>query len=366
MFAVSTFFCGCNDKTVCNDLANLPSFELSGRIQGEIPISKEPKKLMDLSRGDVVVAVNGAALTREMFESILAIKSDGLSKERLSSHEINKHLEEFAKNYMNFFVAQRLIVDAALCLGTVTTNEVEEHVAETVEKIAASRKIDTKTLIASFGRLERYYKYDMAVSYIVNKFVKENVPPAVKVDDLFVKAVRDQINIERAAAMATNDIYKLQMQQWRNDIVAGKVLFESIAEKHPPEVGEFANGTDGEYVGEFAKGEIGNPQIEAFVFNGNEGDISDIIEDDATFQVLKIEKIIAPITSTNRSAVVEEKRRVAAIELQKEPLPVDEDHETLVHDLEGQMQVQAVNSYLTNLVTNGANVVVYPFGKNVL
>lgn len=345
-----------------NAVAALPCFELSPR-RTDIPNAATPKKIRDMSPGDVIVAINGTPLTRGMFDAILSIRAEGLKKEGADGAELGKRLEEFARGYVQNFVAQRLLVDDAFAQGVVTTNDVVRHTEEKLADIAAKKHMDLDALLESFGDFARYYRYEIAISYIMEKLVDERIPPVVKVDEGFIKAVRDQIRAENAAAAATNEQTLADMRAWRKSFLSGELDFGDIARRHPPKTDTDTRNCG--YWGTFKKGELDDDKVDEAAFSLKEGEISDIIDGDNEYMMLKVLSVVPEGKDAAGIATNSEQRAVAAIAIDKVPFTVEDEDDVLSRDLQGQMQAQAVNAYLTNLLTNGLNKVVYPNGKMI-
>ena len=316
-----------------------------------------PKKVAEMATNDIIVAVNGYPLTKQAFDDFMELRLEGLSKgEEMNSLALAQLMDEHRAKYIPNFVGQRLLVDNAFKLGIVTKGEVLSYVENRLKKEAHKLGKTAEEYLKRFKGRERYFLYEMCVSYTINKITHKKIPPKTVVTPEFLAAVQDQISKENADAEATNKLYQARLLDYRKQILEKKLDFLALSKK-------LGCDEDGEGVwGEFEEGDIDDPSIRAAVFAMSEGEVSDVIEGEESLELIKVLKIIPAEMNDAGRVIARERRKLSHISVEKEPLIIRQTDIKLTADLKAQMQVQAVNEYVSELSTNSVNRIEYPNG----
>lgn len=337
----------------CELAARQESFE-----QGEEAI------IGKLKDDDVVVAVNGYPLTKKVFDELMVLKVKQLSSRKdANSAYINNQLADFQKNYIPIFVNQRLLIDKANELKLFSQKEIEDIVNDRVRRQAESRKMSVEKFVKSFPGDFKYYLYEVQAKLLMDKIVKTNIPPVGEVSDELVAAFQKSIDEDNAATVATNGMKMAQLAEWKRDILAGKATFEELAEKYNED--EYADADSPGYWGEFERGEFEDKRVQSAAFNLKVGEISDPVEDDDGYHLIKLISVKAPERNEKGRIIQDEVRKLMHIYVKKIPLLIRDTDDILKADLKRQMQIQAINSYLEDLKTNGVTRIEFPHGKKL-
>ena len=319
-----------------------------------------PLSIAVMKPTDVILAVNGYPLTKQAYEDFMELKLRGL-RESKDANElvIQKQMDEIRITYIKNFIGQRLLVDNAFELGVVTTNEVVAAVEKKLKENARKRGKTVAQLLKKFAGKERYYLYELCVAEITDRLISKKIPPKSVVDKDFVKAVQDQVAKENVKADKQNAQLKARLADYRKQILDKKLDFLKVA--HSLETDDAGEGV----WGEFEEGDMDDPGIQAKVFALKEGDVSEVLEDDNGYHLVKVLKVTPPEKNEKGRVITRERRKLAHLYLEKAPLIIRQGDIQMTADLKHQMQIQAVNEYVTGLSTNAATRIEYPHGQDL-
>jgi hypothetical protein len=324
----------------------------------------EPCYVEEMKGRDVIVCVNGYPLFKETYDKLIYLKSENLAKQKYNNFVSQKLLDEYRTDCVKIFVAQRLMVDDALRLNIVTTNDVSKKVIESLKANAERKNVSVQEYLESLGERKYFFFYETAVSYVMRELVKVRIPPLLNVDDSFVQDVKKQVSIENASANASNEFCRTRLQSWRGQILEKKIDFGKISSLVSSK-SEYSFVGENGFWGEFEVGSMDSPEIERGVFKLPLGGISDVLEDENGFHLVKVLDIKPQQMSLAGKVEVPETRKLAHIYIEKVPVIITQTDAEMFRDLKEQMQTRAVNRYVLNLMTNGANKVEYPHGAKL-
>lgn len=334
--------------------------EINARLTNVV--SGAEKKIADMAPGDVIVAVNGYPLTKEDFDRAMAIEAKMMmSQKGASEYVVGEKLKEDQQFMVPNFVRLRLLIDDAKRRNVVDSNLVFDVVNEKIMIGAKGKKKTIEQFIKSFPCDIKYICYDLAAKVWVNALIATNIPPKHVVDDSFVKAIQDQVTADNKVTQATNEMLRAKMSSWRAEILAGKRSFGAVAKEKSQDYDE-RDKIQG-YWGDFERGEMQNKSIQAVVFNMKVGDISEPLEDEDGYHIVKVLKATPPVKNAKGRIVQKEIRTLAHIYCEKEPEIIRQSDELMFRDMKRQMQLQAIGEYVEGLKTNGLNTIVYPHGE---
>ena len=317
-----------------------------------------------LKDDDVLVAVNGYPLTKKMFDELMLIKTNQISKQKDSNNPfMMNQLSAFKKNFIRLFVNQRLLIDKARELGVMSQAELEKKVNDIISSRAKARNISVEQYVKSFPGDFKYHLYELAEMLLMDRLIVKHIPPEANVDDEVVAAFQKSIEDDNAAFAKTNEMKRARMLVWKNDILAKKISFEALARKYNED--EDADSEKPGYWGEFERGQFEDKKIQSVVFNMKVGEISDPVEDDDGYHLIKLLSIKEPERNSRGRLIQDEVRSVMHVFVKKVPLFIHEPDDVMMGDLKRQMQLQAINKYLADIKTNGVTRIEFPHGKKL-
>ena len=312
----------------------------------------------DLGSNAVLVAVNGRVLTKGTFETLMALYLKGILEQKKTSPLVaDKMLEEHRRAYPRIFVGQRLLVDEAFRSGLVTTNEILEAVSARIRAAARKKKLSVARLLGGYAHGAHYFLYEQCVSYIIDKVVHERIPPKATVDDAFVDAVKKQVQVENAASRATNAVARAALEKACEQVRSGRQTWVAVA----ADLEAQGLGEGGDW-GTFTVDDFDNAAHAAKIFALKEGELSEILEDDDGYRVVRVDRILSEEKDADGNELNPERRQLSHLHVDKRPLLIEDSDVILTRDLKRQMQLQSVNEFVTGLSTNEQNKVVYPNG----
>ena len=353
LLAGSVCICGCQQEEEFAVSADVLDLELR---QEKPYASVTNLKLAALAPSNVIVAVNGYPLTKRVYDDMMMLKAKSLSEksDKANVQDASKELDKFSRSYLGLFVSQRLLIDNALQQGVVTKEEVAAAVSKKIRQSAKAAKKPVADVLRPFKGRERYFYYELATSYVMDKLISAKIPPLAEVNDTFVANFQSRIKELNAAADVSNQTYRAELAALKEKIEARKITFEKAA-----------GGKKGGVWGEMTEDDFPSAEMGAAAFALKVGEISPVLEDETTYQLLKILSITPSVTNAEGALVGAEKRKVAHIVRWKEEKFVEEAKPVVTQDLKNQMQMRAVDNYVQNLKTNGQNRIEFPYGEEL-
>ena len=353
--------CGCT-KSSRDAFESTDPVELSARFEETIPTGKV-MKVSEMASNDVIVAVNGYPLTRGEYDWWMALRYKYLLQKSGNNQIVAEKMYDRAQHtFIREFIMQRLMVDAAKKMGVSTAEEITAKLDAMIDASAQKAGKTRKEYLANFPQDGKFHKYQTAVKLWINELVKQKIPPVFDVTSNYVAAVQEQVAEDNKYVMISNNMAKARLEKWREDIINGKEEFEKLADKYSQD-SEKHEHTEGGYWGEFVRGGMDDMDLQADVFNLQEGGLSKVYEDDEGYRLVKVLEIKPPQYNDKGRLIREEARVLAQIFLEKGELFVRLSDADLEKDLKHQMQMRAIDDFIGNLHTNGENRIEYPPGN---
>ncbi len=353
--------CGCGRNDNRASLFQSP-LELNARIS--VKDSRDVKKIDDMKPDDVIVAVNGYPLLKRDYDvwtgQLLAMIRKH-AKGNLG--EAEKYFEQARVQFLDQFIRNRLLIDDARTNNVMDNAALVAKIKAVLEERATANKITADELLSKYGNADRHLIYQIAERELVSELVKQRIPPVTEVDMTFVSNAQAQVTLENNIIGLTNSVRRQMFENWRNEIAAGKLTFDALVEKYGPD-GRFEINESGEWE-TVARGDIDDETIAELVFAAAKGEILPIQEDDDGIDMIMVSEIIPARRDKEGKIAMSEQRILKRIRMEKEPLFLRQSNDKMFSDLKIQMQLQAIDSYVENLVTNGLNTIVYPHGRNL-
>ena len=357
------YISGCGDNNKKPEQFTLPPdldlTELVPRMDS-IPTGKVCR-VEEMQPEDVIVAVNGYPLTRALFDGQIAIIARyAMQRPNINSYVLNEHIEKAKRNLVKQFPAKRLLIDEAKRLKLMSLAEVNSNICYEINENAKRIGKTAEDVLRGFKGNPRVVLAEMAEQKWIDAIVKDRIPPKVKVDAAFVSNVQAKVEAENIAAERTNEWFKAQMLVWKAQIEKGERTFADVAEKES----RFMQGKarpGGEW-GDFERDEIVDRAVARAAFNLAEGAISDPIETENGFHMVKVLGIRPPVRNEKGTVIERERRHLARVYIEKEPQILRFPDDKLMADLKKQMQTRAIDAFAAVLATNGTHTVVFPHG----
>lgn len=362
--ALSGLIVGCSKEPAEHIDVGADVLDLAERTKDSFPVAATNRVVDELGPEEVILAVNGSPLTKQIFDDMMLLKAAGLMAEKgATSQTVGQQLQTYRVSYPKSFIAQRLFIDYALSEGLVTSEEVDKATAKAVNEALAKSKKSAKAFLAMFKGKERMFYYEVGVSYLMNKVIAKRIPPKAVVNEQFVSNVQASVRQDNLMATKTNEMRRAFLTQLRNRIVAGEIPFEKAAAEYSLTFdGQKPKNFSGDW-GTVEERDMNDPKLAAAVFALKRGEISPVLEDSDRLHLVKVEQIIPAKKDADDRIVSRERRKLKHVYLPKEELYVEDSPIVLTQDLKRQMQQQAVDAFIMGLMTNGTNKVEYPNGR---
>lgn len=347
------------DLMSAEEIAKLPDRDwLDGTKSASM--NAELRTIDEMRPQDVIVAVNGVPLTKGVYERLMNIKLKSiLQRPNTSQYVAQKILEQHRRTYVRKFVAQRLLFDNAFSTGVVSTNTLLAAVGRCVVEDAKRKGKSVGKYIDGFGEEWNAFIYERSIDLAISELVKAKIPPVVEVESNFVAAVQKQVAMENMAARATNDHHRTSLTGLRESLLKNAISFDAAMRQCASISGSECLTDD------FTLEEIEDEELGKIAFNTPLGGVTSVVENDSDFFLVKVLGIQSAKQDDDGDVLEPERRTLAKISLPKIPLLIEEGAVALTADLKNQMQMQAVDNYVTQLITNGVNRVVYPHGSGL-
>ena len=317
-----------------------------------------PKDLSQMQDDDVIVAVNGVALTKGDLGLALKRYWWDLSLNKMArAGENSRKYRMFGRSYINKFIGTQLFVWEARRLRLLNEQMVRAYVDAGVKATARKYRVSVSALASEIpgglNALKRALE-DMAWA---GAYIASNVTVKTVISDSMVSNVLAQIEDENKAIAVTNAANRAKIIELHKRVVKGED-FGKIVDTYGVEGLEKGKGG---YWDSYMTAMDIPPLIEKNVFPLEKGGITDVLEDEDGYYFIKlIDKRIIP-QPTNVAAVIE--YDMGRMFLPKEEYVVLSDPVGLKEQMQGQMQQEANTKRRTELLESA--YVAYPYGNKI-
>ena len=317
------------------------------------------KSIDMLKPDDVVVAVNGVALTRREIDTRLAqIRANIARNATLSPRDRAATYKMFGSRLISNWIDTQIAVWESRKLGCATEEEIRTAVSKGIERISDSRKTSIGTLDKKIPGGLDFVRYDIEEATWVAAYITNNVNLAVEVDSNMVARIMASIEAENAEIAATNAVKLAHMEKIREMAIKPGADFGKLADEFSEDTQLVKDGTG--YWGEFTAEEISDRKLREKFFRYGVGEISEIIDDNDGYMIIKVlEKDPVAYDPENDKARI----TMARIYVEHEQLTTLADPEGMQKDIERQYRERAVKAQMEKL--RAAAEIVYPYGKDV-
>ena len=331
-------------------MANPPPLKLS-YVGKDTPIQA-------LKEDDVIVAVNGVALTKrdfllslERFRWILSRNSAVRGRDRETA--ISMYQEEL----IDRFVSRALLAQAGRDERLLSESDVRAKVDEAIDSFVKTHRIRKDRIDGSFPGGMDAIQRDAEESVWSTAYTDKHAIKGIEVTDGMVSNVFAEIATENAVIAASNATIRAKLEGIRNKIVSGAVTFEEMVEK-------YSEGSEVEraFNGVYGRNELRQfPEVDFFAVE--DGYMSEILDDGVSYSIVKLIKHEYAERDKKGKLVKPERVQLAYIEFVHEELVVlAQSAEGVKKDLQAQSDAEALRQKVEQL--KSAARVIYPHGTN--
>ena len=313
--------------------------------------------VFDMKDDDVVVAVNGAVLTKG--ELLLRSKQIAWALGRtqgLKEQLRNQMQTELSRSRIQSFVDNEVLKQKSREEGLVAEADIRKAAEEAIDSFAKTYRIAKSKIDVEFPGGRDAIRREAEDTRWARAYLDRHDVKGVVVTDEAVSNILADVAAENAAVTASNRTIRAKLEDIRRKIVSGEATFEEMAKKFSEDV---VHGEDG-YWGVFRRSDLPENQE---LFSLEIGEVSEIMNDGVSDFIVKRLNHDYAERNADGKTTKPETIELAHIELVQEELTVPaEGPEGIKADLQRQMDEQAVRECIDALKTT-MNVV-YPNGTN--
>lgn len=319
------------------------------------------RKLIEMGMDDVVVWVDGSALTRRGFDQAVNYIRFQLRQapQSVKPQQLEQIYNAHCRSIIDDFVSDQLLVHAARERKPYTMSELKAKIRESREDLAKKARIKPALLAKVYPggdpELDR-----RAETMVWRRSQVDLVRPKECSGQEVSNFIASAVSINEGIAR-TNAMRKAQLAAWRQEIVSGKATFEALADKYSecPFKREGSGGDWGSYRHDYFKEQFHNKEMGDAIFKLQEGEISQVLEDGEGYSLVKFVEYDTRFGSTDG-----EDRRCSRIFLPKQPELMIPSFKALKNQIMAQVTSDAVEKEVARL--KAAATIVYPNGTNLL
>jgi parvulin-like peptidyl-prolyl isomerase len=318
------------------------------------------KSIKEMSLNDVIVSVNGVELTKRQFEENVNRTLKRLTQRpNMKKNQIAMLGRRYINTYIPAYVNTQLLMQEARRTGVLSEADLAVAVAEWIKQEARSEKKPVDEFLKTVPGGAAALTNDAVQTVLAEAVIGTNVLPNVHVTEQVVQATIDAIKEENAAVDATNAVKVAWLKTLREQIVAG-ADFGKLADIHS-QCKRSAPGNNG-YWGEFERRDFIEPKMRDAVFRLKPGEVSDVLEDEEGFHLVKVLDAKNVPSNLAAKATQAESLSLAHILSRREPALEMSVPGDLKQQLFAQFKHQRTMEYLKRLQEKA--VISYPNGTN--
>jgi hypothetical protein len=318
------------------------------------------KTIQEMAPDDVIVSVDGAVLTKRLFEqNIKRMLTRLVQRPNLQRGQITAMGRRYIQTYIPSYVNTQILMQEARRQGTLSEADLAAAVDAWIKHEAKSERKTADEFVKTVPGGAAALTNDAIQILLVEAVIATNVLSKVSVPDTVVQDTIAAIKAENEAISATNAVKVAWLKTLREQIAAG-ADFGKLADIHS-QCQRSAPGCSG-YWGEFGRREFTEPKMRDAIFQLKAGEISDVLENDEGFHLVKLLAYTGAQTNVTGKAVQAETASLAHILIRSEPalemsVPAD-----LKKQLFEQFKQRRTAEYLEGLREKA--VISYPNGTN--
>lgn len=328
---------------------------------GGVATNATGKTLLEMAPDDVLVSVNGVTVTkRQLQANVERVMRRLEQKPNVKKNQLTATARMMFHTYVPGFVSRQLLLQEArrskVLTGAALASATEKWIAKAA--VEAGTSSPTKYLEKVAGGAEAL-RHDAEEAVLIEAVVATNVLPKVVVSERFLKATIEAIKAENQSVDATNEMYIARLKSLREQIVAG-ADFGRMADIHS-QCKRSGPGNNG-YWGEFERRDFLDSKMRDAIFSLKPGEMSDVLEDDEGFHLVKMLAHKNGLTNAVSAEVRVQEASLAHILIRREPALEMSVPEDLKKQLFEQIKQREIEKYLTGLREKAD--IRYPNGTN--
>lgn len=310
----------------------------------------------DLKDDDVIVAVNGATLTKKEFYDRMKQVAWAIRRSPgMRANNFNDAYIYAGSTLIPRFVRETVVAQACRSEKLATEEEIRSKVDESVERFCEMHRVKREMLDKEFpGGLCAVQK-DAERTAWVKIYAEHRGIKGKTITSETVTNILRQIAAENAAAAVSNRTIQAKLEWVRRDILSGKITFEKAADTY----NEGLDRSNGGYWGEYTREGLPDSDL---IFELEQDGISEVLEDSDSFYIVRLDKRTAAKRDSSKRLIAPESVALSRIQLFKHELTELASAGTLKEDLQAQMDEQALETKIEELMSK--SMIVYPHGTN--
>lgn len=351
---------GCGSKDGPAQVAYRPS--IVNPDASNPPANGKNATIGEMAPDDVIVWVDGSALTRRDFDNSVGYIAFQICQYK-QEVKVQKKMQVFnmmSRRVVTDFVQDQLLIHEARTRKLLTQEQLDERFDTAARNLAKLCNVSADRLKkvipggeAALGKLLE--------TLVWKKEMIAAIPPLAVVDDASVSNVIAELKAANVQIAGSNALMRVAMEKLRAEIVRTKADFEAMAVRHSkdPLRIEGEKGNWGAFGRDDFKKEYFNYDLGQAVFALKPGEISGVLEDGEGFSIVKF----IEFDERDKELKEEDRDRVLSrIFLPKANMIVIEPFGAMKKALERQMRNGGIEKELDRLM--GKAKIVYPHGRN--
>lgn len=319
------------------------------------------KSIGKLGPDDVIVWVDGSALTRKGFEdAVNFIRFQiGKYKGNAKPQQLNSVYNTMCGRIVQDFITEQVLVHEARNRKLFNREQLDAAYAAAKADFAKACNVKEKNLARAYPGGE--LTLGRMLENMVWKRAMIAAIPKPEVSDATVSNLIADIRAENKALAASNELQRVKLQRLREEIVRTKADFEEMAKKHSqcPFRTEGEQGNWGAFARSDFRKDFYNEDLGKAIFALKPGEMSDVLEDGEGYSIVKF------IGYDKRDEKLKEDERdrvFSRIFLPKQSFYLIESFKVTKEGLTRQVQGEAVEKEVNRL--KGLMKIVYPHGDD--
>ena len=278
----------------------------------------KPMTVPEMKPDDVVVAVNGVALTKREVDVRLNRYRWFLSRNRgMEQQQKTSMYRHYGKTLVNDFINTQVIAWESRAVGGVDEATVRREVERSVEKT-----LKQNNLTRDF--YERHVPGGIAATaksledaFWVHVYLTNNIVIDPEINASLYSNIVKQIDAENAVIAASNRVLRTKIEKALKRVKEGKEDFGKVADEVSEDILLERDGTG--YYGVFNENTILNEDHRKVLFALSEGDVSGILDEDDGWSIYKV-LVSKPAKFKGKDIVEDAEITLARIFVAKEEL----------------------------------------------
>lgn len=249
-----------------------------------IKVGTSLKLIEEMAPTDVIVSVNGVALTRENYDDAMAVKEMiyVLNRPGTTKQELIMSRPYWSRAVLQEFMARQVIIQAALAKKHKTSAEALRVSRTDMSNVLKINEQDLERKFTELGRVGQSMKALIEENALIRSFREAEHGETLKVTPLDVENRIKAIKEYHERAEATNQLVMAKGRSLYEQLKKGDDFFKLAAlcsEASDKPIGEW---------GTFLKGEIEHPKLREAAFTLPVGAVSEPIDTEEGLVIIKV------------------------------------------------------------------------------